>query len=431
MLQRFTVRFYYGWLIVAVLAVANFTQVGEFNPVLAVFVKPFGNDFGWSRAEVALAITLGSFAGGLVGPIFGPVIDRYGTRVVLTCCQLVYGSCLFSLTFLQGSLVQFVATYGLGRTVVQGGAALAGQAIIANWFYAKRGKAMATSTLGTLIGQSALPAMAAYITATWHWRYAWLMLGLFTLVLAAPPTALFLRRRPEDLGLLPDGATRSPVRSASAPAAEPAVPVTSNADWTPRQVVRSRSFWCLLGASSFASFTGAGINLHLYPYLTDVGLSVARAVTVASVFFGIGAVASLIWGALMDRFPLRVCLAIDFLITAVGVALLMNTTSFGTGMAFAVVYGVSFGGIHTMISVMWAVYFGRRHVGAIAGISLPAQLTVNALGPLSAAWLFDVQGNYDLAFSLFAGSALASALLTWLAGKPQPAPQRRDAVAAE
>ena len=200
MLQRFSVRFYYGWLIVAVLAVANFTQVGEFNPVLAVFVKPFGNDFGWSRAEVALAITLGSFAGGLVGPIFGPVIDRYGTRVMLTSCQLVYGSCLLSLTFLQGSLVQFVATYGLGRTVVQGGAALAGQAIIANWFNAKRGKAMATSTLGTLIGQSALPAMVAYISETWHWRYAWLMLGLSTLVLAAPPTVLFLRRRPRRPG---------------------------------------------------------------------------------------------------------------------------------------------------------------------------------------------------------------------------------------
>ena len=116
-------RVYYGWVMVAVLTVANFTQVGEFNPVLAVFIKPFGDDFGWNRAEVSLGITIGSFCGGLIGPIMGPIIDRQGSRIVLVSCQIIYGICLLSLTFLQGSLLHFLLAYSIGRMVIQGGTA--------------------------------------------------------------------------------------------------------------------------------------------------------------------------------------------------------------------------------------------------------------------------------------------------------------------
>lgn len=129
----------------------------------------------------------------------------------------------------------------------------------------------------------------------------------------------------------------------------------------------------------------------------------------------------------MDRFPLRTCLALDFVFSAVGVILLLNTQSFVPGLFFALIYGLSFGGLHTMMSVMWAVYFGRKNVGAIAGMSLPFQLTVNALGPLWAGWLYDVQGNYQLAFAVLIGCALLAALLTWAAGAPRLAPTNRAA----
>lgn len=429
MMKRFTSRFYYGWLIVAVLTVANFTQVGEFNPVLAVFVKPFGDEFGWSRAEVALAITLGSFGGGLIGPLVGPVIDRYGSRAVLVFCQLLYGTCLLSLTFLQGSILQFLVAYSLGRMVVQGGSGLAGQAAIANWFIVLRGKAMGISILGTRLGQAILPALVVLIIETWHWRYAWLMLGLSALLLAVVPTLLFLRRRPEDLGLLPDGAIPSGNAGAAAGKSVAATPTVAlpEPNWTPREVLRNRGFWCLVAASSLSYFVGAGVNLHLYPYLTDSGLSVPRAVTIASLFFGIGAISSVVWGALLDRFPLRTCLALDFCISAIGLVLLLRTDSFAPGLAFSLIYGLSFGGLHTMMSVMFAIYFGRRHVGAISGLSLPIQLTVNALGPLWAGWIYDIQGSYQLAFSVFVGCALAAALVTWAAGPPRLAPAHRVA----
>ncbi|MEK7214695.1 MAG: MFS transporter, partial [Chloroflexota bacterium] len=190
-------RVYYGWVIVGVVTLAGFTQVGTFNPILAVFVKPFHDVFGWSRAEVSMGITLGSIGGGLIGPFLGPFIDRRGARAVLLTLQAVYGTCLLSLTFLNGSLIYFVAVFALGRIAAQAGANLANQVAIANWFVRYRGRAMGVTNLGNRLGQAVLPGVAAFLIETAGWRFAWLFLGAQVWILAMVPCLLLMRRRPE------------------------------------------------------------------------------------------------------------------------------------------------------------------------------------------------------------------------------------------
>lgn len=413
---------YYGWIIVAVLTVANFTQVGEFNPVLAVFIRPFGEEFGWSRAEVSLGITIGSIGGGLIGPIMGPLIDRYGARAVLLVFQIVFGTCLLSLAFLNGSLLHFLVAYSLGRMVVQGGTSLAIQVAIANWFVRRRGRAMGLTIIGTRSGQAILPALVAGINETVGWRWAWVFLGGIVWVFAIVPCLVFVRRRPEDMGLLPDGAHAPPARPPDQGGPGAAALARSEDSWTLREALRSRSLWLLGVASSLTYFVGAGVNLHLYPYLTDRGLSAPEAIFAASSFFAVSAVGSVVWGTLVDRIPLRFGLGTVLAMAAASMVLLMATGSFPVAMVFALFYGMSFGGTQTFISVMWATYFGRRHVGSISGAMLPMQLCTNAMGPYFGGWSFDTTGSYLLAFTVYAVVSSVAAVCAFAAGAPRPRP---------
>ncbi len=419
MRERFN-GIYYGWLMVAVLTVANFTQVGEFNPVLAVFIRPFGEDFGWSRAEVSLGITLGSIGGGLIGPIMGPLIDRYGSRAVLVIFQVVFGSCLLSLALLNGTLWHFLVAYSLGRMVVQGGTQLAIQVAIANWFVRRRGRAMGISIIGTRGGQAVLPAVVAAITQAAGWRWAWVLLGGMVWIFAIVPTVLFVRRRPEDLGLLPDGARPAPAATAAVDRPAVSAPAAIAEDtWTLKEATRTRSLWLLGAASSFTYFVGAGVNLHLYPYLTDRGLVAGDAILASSAFFTVSGGAAIAWGMFLDRMALRHALAAVLALAAVSMVVLMGTDSLPRALGFALFYGAAFGGTQTIISVMWATYYGRRHVGAISGAMLPMQLLTNAMGPYFGGWSYDTTGGYMLAFSVFGVASAVGSVCAMLAGAPQ------------
>lgn len=417
---------YYGWIIVAVLTVANFTQVGEFNPVLAVFIRPFGEDFGWSRADVSLGITIGSLGGGMIGPIMGPLIDRYGARVVLLVFQIIFGTCLLSLAFLNGSLPHFLIAYSLGRMVVQGGTSLAIQVAVANWFQRRRGRAMGMTIIGTRGGQAVLPAIVAGINETAGWRWAWVFLGGIVWVFAIVPCLIFVRRRPEDMGLLPDGATAAPAPVAGEPAVAPP-PVDDS--WTLREAVRSRSLWLLTAASALTYFVGAGVNLHLYPYLVDRGLTATEAIFAASSFFAMAAVGSVLWGTFGDRIPLRFGVGIVLAMASVSMWLLMATDNLLIAMVFSVFYGMSFGGTQTFIGIMWATYFGRGHVGSISGAMLPIQLTTNAMGPYFGGWSYDTTGSYFLAFTVFAIASAIGSACAFFAGAPRRRPERLVAAA--
>lgn len=413
---------YYGWIIVAVLTAANFTEVGEFNPVLAVFMKPFADDFGWGRAQVAWGITLGSIGGGVIGPFVGRLIDKHGSRTVLNTFQIVFGTCLASLAFLQGSFLHFLIAYAGGRMVVQGGTSLAVQVAVAQWFVRRRGRAMGITILGTRGGQAILPVVIAGITEAWGWRGAWAVLGGLVLVMGILPSLLLLKRRPEDLGLLPDG-VKPGEQTIGADGMVTAARTGIEEDaWTLKEALRTRSLWLLAVAASLTYFVGAGVNLHLYPYLTDVGLPTGQAIFVASGFFAISAAGSFVWGTFLDRIPLRYVLGTVLSMGVVSMGLLLWIDSLPKALAFMLFYGAAFGGTQTVITVMWATYYGRANVGAISGAMLPIMLTTNAMGPLFGGWAYDTIGNYTLAFTVYGVACAIGAVAAFTAGAPRPRP---------
>lgn len=401
---------YYGWAIVGVGFLVSFAQVGAHNHPLGFFMRPMQAEFGWSRAQISAGAGIGSLGGGILAAVLGSFVDRHGTRGVLVVASLVLGIGLALLSLVH-ALWQFYLVYGLSRAASVGVMELALGVAVANWFVAQRARAMGLALVGRRLAIALLPILASSLILLWGWRYAWLGLGLTVLVLALLPAALLLRRRPEDLGLLPDG------RAPGSAAAGVAMPAQESA-WTLRAALGDRSFWLLSVASSLAMLVSGSVNLHQAPHLMDVGLSPGIAATVVAVFALSAAVGNIAFGLLAERWPIRYVIGLALVGSALGLALLTVTRTTGLAFVYGVVYGLSFGGLFTLFGVIFAEYFGRAAVGAIVGLTLPMSLGANALGPFFAGLMYDLRHSYTEVFLIFIGLFGLGAVLASLARPP-------------
>ncbi|HEY8490411.1 MAG TPA: MFS transporter [Dehalococcoidia bacterium] len=406
-----------GWAVVAVAALATFAEVTFFNPVLGVFVAPLEEEFGWGRATIAAALTFGGFAAAAVSPLVGRALDAWGGRPLLAAGAVLVGLCAFGLMAVD-RLWSFYLLYSVGRAASVGVVSLAAAVTVSNWFIRRRGLALGILQVGTRAGQAVLPLVAQLTIAAASWRAAWGVLGALTLAVTVVPTLLVVRRRPEDVGLLPDGDARPvPVAGGSDGPAAPEVEET----WTFREAVRTRAYWLLLLALSAEVMVGGSINFHLFPHLTDRGLPPGIAITVLSTYATIGAVGGIAGGWVQQRAGARWTMAASLVLSAAGLLILINVSTRATAFLFSLVYGLAFGSVVTMSHAVVAEYFGRLSLGTIRGSMQPAILTVNALGPLTAGLAYDLTGEYTRVFLLFAAMALLSSTLLALAPRPHRA----------
>ena len=417
--KRFGGKIYYGWVIVATMAIANIAQTAEFNPVIGVFLKPITEEFGWSRAMYAGAITLGSFLGGLVAVVAGPLLDRFGPRKILFAAFLVLGAVIIGLGLFK-TLWQFYIVMSTSRAIVQGVIAISTGVVISKWFIQKRGRAIAISTAGTRVGNAIIPLGVQIIISSFGWRVAAIALGAFTWAITLVPIALFLRRSPEDIGLLPDGEerhSRSNTRETLDDVNEPTT--QKEVSFTPREAMRSRAFYLVLFASSAAFFNGAGVNFNMFAYFTDQGIPDDKAIIVLTVWSVLGFFGGMFTGVLTEKIHVRWMMMVVFLLISVGVFVMSLINDLRTAYIFAIVHGLCFGGMPMLQQIVWADYFGRESQGAIRGIVTPIQMLCNALGPLAATLVFDNTGSYISIFYVFIIIYIIAALAMAFARSPQ------------
>jgi len=403
-------KFFYGWVIVAVGIVVGFVSGAVWNPNVSVFVKPVSEELGWTRVIVSGAVTAGAISGGLLGAVLGPVIDKRGPRLVLVSATIVLGACLLALSQAR-SISHFYLCFGIARMVATGAITLAVSVAVSNWFVSRRGRAMAITLLGERSGSAFLPLLSQYLVLSRGWRTGWLSLGLLVWTLPIIPCALFLKRRPEDMGLKPDGRSEQPRAEPEESAPEPI--------WTAKEALKTRAFWLISLACSQVFMVIGGVHLHQFSHMTDVGISPAVAVGAVSLIQVVAAVASLLWGLLSERLPVRYCLFFVFLGLAAGVGLLMAVKSAAMAYAYAVLWGLSLGGVSVLIQLVWPHYYGRLSLGAIRGMAWPVLMMANSVGPLIAGWIYDTAGSYQRAFELFAGASVLAAVWMLLVRTPQ------------
>ncbi len=398
---------------------AQFTESAEVYSVLAVLLKPITTEFGWNRSVFAGAQSVGTLLGGFIGPVLGPIFDRYGTRWIVFFSFVILGLTMILMAWIT-SVWQFYVLQIIGRLLVLGVISLALTIVIPKWFIAKRGRAIALSGLGGRLGNSVTPLYVQALVSLKGWRFATATTGIVMWVFTLLPVGLFLRRQPEDMGLLPDGATPEDAAKAKAAAsnAQSSRRQKQDISLTLRQVVREPSFYLLVTSMALGSLVGPAQNLHMIPYFTDQGLSPGVAVVVTSVLFLSGAPGSLLFGVLAERYSIRLILTVDYLLITVGFFLLLAVDSAPKAFVWGVYLGFVQGGGMILNQILFADYYGRASLGSIRGVITPVSLTANAIGPLAAALAYDATGNYVAVWFTFGLLRLASAVLIALALPP-------------
>ncbi len=405
-------RWFYGWTIVIVISIISFAGGVETNPVLGVFQGPMTEEFGWSRALYTAPMSIGSFLGGLAALLVGPVMDRHGARWIMAGAITLMG-----LTFVLMGAVQEVwhhfALQIVGRTVIASTFFMVVGVVIPKWFLRMRGRAVAFANLGQRLGQIAFPVMVERILLFSSWRTAWVAMGIAVWASSLLPTILFLRRRPEDYGLLPDGDIRD--RGAAGGRA----PAPREASFDRRAALRAPAFYLIAAAVSVQSFVTTCIHFHWFSYLTDLGVSSGAAVVSLSLSPLISMPVSIAAGFLAERAPVHRVMAASYFMMALSIGLFLFADDALTSYVFGLVFGVSTGMLFTVMNVVWADYFGRDAIGGIRGMVSPVHMLCNSLGPLAAAWSFDVTGSYSLIFTISAGLSALGGALVLLARRPR------------
>ena len=417
--------FYYGWVILAVASVPSFGA----RPVMAVatlsvFVVPMTDEFGWSRAQFSGAVSLGALFGLLVSPFAGRLIDRYGSGVLLSASSAVVGLCAIGLS-LTSPIWSFYALYVPGRAVFSSPLELGTSTAVSNWFIRRRPMGLAYMGVIQGIGLTIFPVIAQVLIDGWGWRTAWLAVGIFTLSTGIIPMLLLMARRPEDMGLEADPEKDHRTVPTSDVAAAGASPSASNTEsnYTVRQALATRAFWLLAIFSVFGFVVQAGISLHQVPHYIGQGVPTHLAALTASTFAFGQVPGGVFWSFWARRVPLRVLLSVAAATMSVGAIGTGFSSSLSTGIPMGFLLGVGVGGIHLLLRLTWADYYGRLHLGSIRGLTLPAQIGGQAIGPIIAGFMYDSTGGYETPFTAFGIIVAFAAVMVLTATPPGPLPQ--------
>jgi len=417
--------FYYGWVILAVASVPSFGA----RPVMAVatlsvFVVPMTDEFGWSRAQFSGAVSLGALFGLLVSPFAGRLIDRYGSGVLLSASSAVVGLCAIGLS-LTSPIWSFYALYVPGRAVFSSPLELGTSTAVSNWFIRRRPMGLAYMGVIQGIGLTIFPVIAQVLIDGWGWRTAWLAVGIFTLSTGIIPMLLLMARRPEDMGLEADPEKDHRTVPTSNVAAAGAPPSASNTEsnYTVRQALATRAFWLLAIFSVFGFVVQAGISLHQVPHYIGQGVPTHLAALTASTFAFGQVPGGVFWSFWARRVPLRVLLSVAAATMSVGAIGTGFSSSLSTGIPMGFLLGVGVGGIHLLLRLTWADYYGRLHLGSIRGLTLPAQIGGQAIGPIIAGFMYDSTGGYETPFTAFGIIVAFAAVMVLTATPPGPLPQ--------
>jgi cyanate permease len=245
------------------------------------------------------------------------------------------------------------------------------------------------------------------------WRGGWLAIGIVTLLIGFLPVWLLMVRRPEDMGLHPDGRAGGISRSSAAPAE------LSEPSFSRRQAMGTAAFWLLLLYTVLVYPVQAGVSLHQAAHFIEQGIEPITAATIVAWFSLMSALAAIACGLLPRQLPIRYPLALIGAFLAAGAFAMIGITSTKEAYIAAALFGFGVGGILTLLPIAWADYFGRANFAAIRGIALSAQVLAQATGPLLSGALRDWTGNYTRSLQCFAALSVLSVVIAFAARRPR------------
>ena len=399
-------RMYYGWRIALTLAFTETISWGIIYYAFTVFITPMETEMGWSRAELTGGFSLALLVMGALAFPVGAWVDKHGSRLLMTIgsvCAAILVIAWSQVTTLPAFYLIWIGLGACGAAVLYEPAF----AVVATWFVKKRSRALAIITFAAGLASTIFVPLSDVLLHAVGWRDAILILGVFLAVTTIPLHALVLRRRPDDLGLLPDGGEIS----LTSPR-----PVVDGK--TLSQAVNSRFFWLLTFAFSLAVLASAAIRVHFIPFLIDAGIDASTA-ALASGSIGLMQVAGrLVFAPLETRLSIRTMVAGVFALQAVSMSLLLFGASVWLIGLFILVFGTSYGAKTLARASVVADQFGTSHYGRISSVMAIFLTGASTLAPVGAGLIYDRFGSYQPVVWIIVALALVATGIMILA-KPQ------------
>src|SRR5262245_4807077 len=377
---------------------------------LGLITEPLLRDLGISRVTFAQMNLVATLIGSLFCIGIGKLIDRAGSRIVLTVTALALGVTVLGMSQVSGVLAMLVAitlTRGFGQSALS----VVSLAMIGKWFRRLLTKAMAIYALVMSIGfMVAFPLVGAIVQSS-GWRVAWAAIGACLVFGLAPIAWLFDRSTPESIGVEVDGG-----------GTQVEAETVSGVQATLGEALRSPAFWVFALASSVYGLVASGIGLLNESILVERGFSADIYYQALAVTAITGLAGNFVAGALAGRVSLRSILMAAMLVLGVGLIGLAHVSTEAQVMAQAVTMGVGGGFVMVVFFSFWGRAYGRTHLGRIQGAAQIMTVLASAVGPLFLASWSASTGSYTSAFYLLA--ALVSALAVAAAVVPVPAGAR-------
>jgi sugar phosphate permease len=405
-------RIYYGWWLLAGSVVAMALGSGVSFWAFGLYIDPLEDEFGWSRANVSLGISIALLLAGLTSPLVGRYIDRRGPR-----SAILGGSVLTAASYLllstTSSLWQWYAYMALNTICRQTMFFIPFQALISRWFDRKRGVALGILGTGFSMGGFIVVPLMRVVVDAMGWAGSFRVSALLVLAVFLPLGLLVVRNSPTELGLQVDGDP--------APA-EHAAPPAERVGLTAREAIRTPFFWILAFAVTLLFYGLFGWMVHAVPFYESTGIDRGTAALLVSIAAALGMLTRLGFGLVIDRIQ-RIERAAAVLVTLTAasmVALLVDDGPMAIGF-FIAFWVVGSGGGALLEAMLISRAFGVKHFASILGAIIVVETIFEVASPTVAGAIFDATGSYDWALAMFLVSFVGAMVLFSIASRmPYP-----------
>ncbi|MBC2581929.1 MFS transporter [Clostridium sp. DJ247] len=382
---------FYGWWIVLVAFLSigiTYGTKGAFGVIQLSMLK----DLGWTRAEVAGALSANMFIYAIVVSFAGRIMDKVGVRNTLVFGGFLMGLSYYSLTIIK-TPVQFYLCYGVFLGVAGTCMGMVpGPTAVSRWFVKKRGLALAIALAASPLGSAIFTVLSKNWLNTIGWRGTFRIMAIMSWVLVIVPAILLMKNKPEDIGLHPDGEVAE--ITSQNPAS--ALNYVDEEDWTLTKVLTSPKAWALFLAYFFMAGNGWAQAVHQVPHLVNNGISKGTATNALAANMFLNVISMLAWPAISDYIERKKALIIALVLQIVGGIILINSTSVGITYMFVFVSGLSYTGCYGLFSALAADLFGRKGLGTVNGV----MATFGSLGAAVAVYLggyvYDIIKSYNI-----------------------------------
>ena len=381
---------FHGWRIVASSGFINMFSVGIPFYAYSIFYIHLQNEFNAGRFLISSTLSIMIIAAGVFAPICGQLVDKFSLKNLLSFGAIIFGIGIILLGFCQ-TYYQFLIVYGslvaLGMTLFGN---LTTSKLISNWFKKKIGSAIGYATLGISLSGVFIPPISVYLISLYGWRATYIIFGVFLIIFFIPFCRYLIVNKPSDINQNIDNEKL----------AEKIDNSVTDQIMNIIDILKVPTFWILILIFSLQFCANLGVYSHIFPYATDLGFNANKAGIAVSVGALGAAFGKIVFGKLIDMISAKKTLWVSISIQGLGIIMVSLFSSYYPLLISIFIMSLGLGGTVPLMNILFSKTFSPINFGKALGVAVPFMVPIQVIGGPLSGWLYDINGNYDLAFYL-------------------------------